>query len=335
MRLVTGATGIVGSHVLLALCREGHTVRALVRAGSDRRFVERLLGREPDGAALLARVTWCEGDVLDPVALAEAMAGVRQVVHCAALVSFDPRDAEVLLDVNVTGTAQVVNAALEAGVERLCHVSSIAALGTSPDGAPVTEVTPWAEDEQRSVYAVSKYAAELEVHRGVAEGLDAVLVNPSLIIGPGLPGRSSRTLADRLRKGTRWYPPGSTSVVDVRDVAEACVRLLHAPGGGERYLIAGEAITYQRLFGLFCAAFGRPAPTRPIRPWMLELAWRAERLRTLLFGGRPLVTRDTARTSLRQRRFDDGKLRRRLGLSLRSAEEAVRYTASLMDAFRD
>lgn len=147
MRLVTGATGIVGSHVLLALCREGHPVRALVRAGSDRRFVERLLGREPDGASLLARVTWCEGDVLDPVALAAAMDGVRQVVHCAALVSFDPRDAEALLDVNVTGTAHVVNAALEAGVERLCHVSSIAALGTARDGAPVTEDTPWIEDE--------------------------------------------------------------------------------------------------------------------------------------------------------------------------------------------
>ena len=199
MRLVTGATGIVGSHVVLALCRAGHTVRALVRAGSDRRFVERLLGREPDGTALLARVRWCEGDVLDPVSLAAAMDGVRQVVHCAALVSFDPRDDEALLEVNVTGTAHVVNAALEAGVERLCHVSSIAALGTATDGAPVTEDTPWVEDEERSVYAVSKYAAELEVHRGVAEGLDAVLVNPSLIIGPGLPGRSSRTIADRLR----------------------------------------------------------------------------------------------------------------------------------------
>lgn len=332
MRLVTGATGIVGSHVVLALCREGHRVRALVRAGSDRRFVERLLGREPDGGELLARVHWCEGDVLDPVSLAAAMDGVRQVVHCAALVSFDARDDVALLEVNVEGTAHVVNAALEAGVERLCHVSSIAALGTATDGAPVTEDTPWAEDEERSVYAVSKYAAELEVHRGVAEGLDAVLVNPSLIIGPGLPGRSSRTIADRLRKGTRWYPPGRTSVVDVRDVAEACVRLLREPGAGERYLIAGEAITYQRLFGLFCAAFGKPAPTRPIRPWMLELAWRVERLRTLLFRGRPLITRDTARTSLRQRRFDDSKLRRRLGLTLRPSEEAVRYTVSLMDA---
>lgn len=332
MRLVTGATGIVGSHVVLALCREGHRVRALVRAGSDRRFVERLLGREPDGGELLARVHWCEGDVLDPVSLAAAMDGVRQVVHCAALVSFDPRDDEALLEVNVEGTAHVVNAALEAGVERLCHVSSIAALGTATDGAPVTEDTPWAEDEERSVYAVSKYAAELEVHRGVAEGLDAVLVNPSLIIGPGLPGRSSRTIADRLRKGTRWYPPGRTSAVDVRDVAEVCVRLLREPGAGERYLIAGEAVTYQRLFGLFCAAFGKPAPTRPIRPWMLELAWRVERLRTLLFRRRPLITRDTARTSLRQRRFDDSKLRGRLGLTLRSAEEAVRYTVSLMDA---
>jgi nucleoside-diphosphate-sugar epimerase len=332
MRLVTGATGIVGSHVVLALCREGHRVRALVRAGSDRRFVERLLGREPDGGELLARVHWCEGDVLDPVSLAAAMDGVRQVVHCAALVSFDPRDDEALLEVNVEGTAHVVNAALEAGVERLCHVSSIAALGTATDGAPVTEDTPWAEDEERSVYAVSKYAAELEVHRGVAEGLDAVLVNPSLIIGPGLPGRSSRTIADRLRTGTRWYPPGRTSAVDVRDVAEVCVRLLREPGAGQRYLIAGESITYQRLFGLFCAAFGKPAPTRPIRPWMLELAWRVERLRTLLFRRRPLITRDTARTSLRQRRFDDSKLRGRLGLTLRSAEEAVRYTVSLMDA---
>ncbi len=332
MRLVTGATGIVGSHVLLALCREGHSVRALVRADSDRRFTEKLLRRERDDGALLDRVTWCEGDVLDPVSLAEAMVGVRQVVHCAALVSFDPHDARDMLEVNVTGTANVVNAALEAGVERLCHVSSIAALGTARDGEPVTERSPWAEEEERSVYAVSKYAAELEVQRGVAEGLDAVIVNPALIIGPGLPGRSSRTIADRLRKGTRWYPPGRTSVVDVRDVAGACVDLLKTPGNGERYLAAGEAISYQRLFALFCTAFGRPAPSARIRPWMLELAWRAERLRTMLFGGRPLVTKDTARTSLRMRKFDDGKLRARLGRPWRTAEEAVRYTASLMDA---
>ncbi|MBV6406107.1 MAG: NAD-dependent epimerase/dehydratase family protein [Flavobacteriales bacterium] len=332
MRLVTGATGIVGGHVVLALCRAGHTVRALARAGSDRRFTEMLLRRENDGEALLARVAWCEGDVLDPVSLAEAMAGVRQVVHCAATVSFDPRDEQDLLEVNITGTANVVNAALEAGVERLCHVSSIAALGTARNGEPVNEESPWVEEEERSAYAVSKHAAELEVQRGVAEGLDAVIVNPALIIGPGLPGRSSRTIADRLRKGTRWYPPGSTSVVDVRDVARACVDLLKTPGNGERYLAAGEAISYQRLFALFCTAFGRPAPSARIRPWMLELAWRAERLRTLLFGARPLVTRDTARTALRMRRFDDSKLRARSERPWRSAEEAVRYTVSLMDA---
>ena len=259
------------------------------------------------------------------------MEGVRQVVHAAALVSFDPRDEDDLLEVNVTGTANVVNEALAAGVERICHVSSIAALGTARDGSAVTEDTPWNEEEERSVYAVSKHAAELEVQRGVAEGLDAVVLNPALIIGPGLPGRSSRTLAERLRKGTRWYPPGSTSVVDVRDVAGACVALLHGEGGGMRYLLAGHPITYQRLFSLFSQAFDLPVPGRRIRPWMLEVAWRVERVRSLVLRSRPLVTRDTARTAVRERRFDDSRIRARLGLQPRTPAEAVSYTVSLMD----
>lgn len=331
MDLVTGGTGIVGSHALAELLQRGRSVRALVRPGTDTSIVRRVLRHyHADGDARFERITWVPGDLFDPQALRDAMDGVEHVYHAAALVSFDPRDKAALFATNITGTANVVNAALEQGVRRLCHVSSTASIGRRDDGALTDEDTPYQQTRDTSPYTISKSDAELEVQRGIAEGLDAVLVNPCVVLGPGISGRSSMTMIERLRKGSRFYPPGANAVVDARDVATAMVRMTENGPSGERHLLIGENVTYQRLFGLIATAAGHQAPRSRLRPWMLGLAWRAEALRTL-FGGRPMITRYTAATSLRPTRYNGSKAERVLGMRFRTAEEAVANAMAFPD----
>lgn len=320
----------MGAHVIDALLSQGREVRALLRKGSDASIVKRILKHyHADGAERFERIQWIEGDLFDADVLREALHGVEHVYHCAALVSFDPRDGRELHAINVTGTANVVDAALEAGVRRLCHVSSTAAIGGGMDGGSGDETKPFVQDKHSSAYAISKAQAELEVHRGIAEGLEAVMVNPCVVIGPGTAGRSSMTMIERIRKGTRFFPAGSNAVVDARDVATAMTRLITEGANGERYLLIGENLPYRKLFTLIAASAGRPAPTLLLPKWALELGWRAETLRTLL-GGRPLITPHTAGTASRARCYDGSKVERLLGMRFRHAEEAVANVASFL-----
>lgn len=331
MQLVTGATGIVGSHVLLECALRG-PVKALVRRGSDRTIVERVFRHyRSDASDLLTSIEWVETDILDMDGLNAAMRGVLQVYHTAAVVSFAPGDAKDMQRVNVTGTANVVNAALENGVRRLCHVSSTAAIGEEPAGVPRTERSPWNSDKHTSVYSQSKYAAEQEVYRGIAEGLDAVMVNPCVVIGPGQPERSSMTLMERLQKGVAFFPPGSNAVVDARDVAHCMVALIEKGQTGERFLLVGENVTYQRLFALCAHAFNHPPPSRSIRPWMLHVAWRLEALRSAISGSRPFITHATAHSALNQRSYSADKVVALLGHRFRTAEEAVVNVAAFLN----
>lgn len=330
MDFVTGGTGIVGAHVIDALLSQGREVRALLRKGSDTFIVQRILRHyHADGAERFDRIQWMEGDLFDPDALRSAMHGVEHVYHCAALVSFNPRDARALHAINATGTANVVDAALEAGVKRLCHVSSTATIGGALDGGTGDETKPFVEDRRSSPYATSKAYAELEVQRGIAEGLQAVMVNPCVVIGPGITGRSSMTMIERVSKGTRFFPSGSNAVVDARDVATAMTRLITEGATGERYLLIGENLPYRKLFTLIAASAGKPAPALLLPKWALELGWRAEALRTF-FGGRPLITRHTAGTASRLRHYDGSKTERLLDMQFRKADEAVENVADFL-----
>lgn len=321
MQLVTGGTGIVGAHLLHHLTAAGE-VRALCRPGSDVQVVERIFRHYgPDHAGRLARIHWVYGDVHDMPSLEDAMTGVHHVFHAAALVSFDPRDARRLRHINTQGTANVVNTALLCGVRRLCHVSSTATMGRRA-GSAVDESLPWTPDEHTSGYAWSKYEAELEVYRGIAEGLDAVIANPAVVIGPGAPGRSSMMLAERLRKGTHSHPPGSNGFVDARDVATGLTRLMEHGGTGERYLLVGDHSSYAELFRRYAEGFGHAAPMHALAPWMLEIAWRVEHLRSLLTGDRPLVTRYTAHSACSQRSYDTTRANG-IGITFRPLQESV------------
>lgn len=319
MILLTGGTGFLGRYLLDTLLAEGHAVRALVR--------------NPKAAGLLRhpRLEWVTGDVIDRPSLQAAMSGVRQVVHAAAVVSFWPRRYAEMRRINVEGTANVVNRALEHGVEKLVHVSSIAALGRYPGIGVINEATQWRESELNSQYAVTKYLAEREVQRAVAKGLRAILVHPSVIIGPA-PNWTTGTARfwTMVNNGLKFYNPGSTSFVSASDVARAIHLLLtHGPDRGERFLLAAENVEYRTFFQWVARSLGKPAPSIPISPFLTRLVGTLSEWKANLTGTDPLVSRETARIGSISFQYDGSLITRTLkdpGFQYSSIEETVMKT---------
>lgn len=299
--LVTGATGLVGSTILSDLLRQGRRVRALRRKGSDLSLFE----RQTAGHSELSRqVEWVEGDVTEVLSVYDALEGIKEVYHAAGLVSFLPDDRERLMAINAEGTANVVNMALERDVSRLCHISSVAALGRSESGTKIDETTVWTNSKYNSVYAISKFNAEREVWRGMEEGLQVVVLNPSIILGPGNPDTGSSLLFRAVKDGLRLYPTGATGFVDVRDVSRIAVSLTEQKRFGERFVVNSESISYRELFGMIAEAFGKRPPSLRVPNAVMRLAWRLEKIRSAVTGKPPLITRETANTSASVWKYD-------------------------------
>lgn len=301
-------------------------MRALKRPSSDMDHVHKALSHYhgTDAAEMMKAVEWVDGDLLDLGSLDDALAGVSQVYHTAALVSYSARDAQRLIDVNVEGTANLVNLALEAGIRKLCHLSSVSALGQSVRG-PATERTTWKRSQQRSIYGLSKYLAEQEIWRGAAEGLPAVVVNPSVIIGPGKPDQSSGMLMKLLTRGVAYYPPGGTGLVDVRDVSSACIELMNSASHEDRFLLNAENVPYRSLLAWAAEAFGNRPPRFALQSWMLELAWPMAAVGSVLTAKPPKITRETARNASRQLAYDATKVRKALDMDFIPVRESLAY----------
>jgi dihydroflavonol-4-reductase len=296
--LLTGATGFLGAYVLRHFLQKKYTVRATRRADSRMDLV----------ADVADQAEWVEADVTDLVALEDALCDVTHVVHCAALVSFHPRDARRLHQINAEGTANLVNLSLEAGhIERFVHVSSIAALGRDKLRPHLDERSTWVTGKHNTRYAVSKYLGEQEVWRGQVEGLTTAIVNPAMIVGSGFWAEGTARFFTQIADGLRFCPPGRTGFVDVRDVARFIGLLLESDLSEQRYVLSGENLTYRQFFDQIAAAIDVPAPAIGVTPLLAEVAWRVEWLREKLLGGTPMVTRESARTSLGQFTYGNEK----------------------------
>lgn len=261
-----------------------------------------------DHEAQLKAIEWVEGDLLDVSALDEMLTDVEEVYHCAAMVSFQPADRNKMMQTNVTGTANLVNAALRKGDIRFCHVSSIAALGRDDNGGTTTENTLWKSSKLQSNYAVSKYKSEQEVWRAVAEGLDAVIVNPSVILGPGNWKSGSSELFSLVGKGLRFYTEGITGFVDVRDVAASMIALMDGRHFGQKFIISAENLSYRQVFTWIAGQLGKKPPAIKVEPWMAEIAWRLIAFAGLFMTKKPAITKETARSSNKNRSFSSEKL---------------------------
>lgn len=295
---VTGGTGFLGAHLLHCLVDNGERVRALRRPDSNMDLV----------ASIQNKIEWIDGDVLDVVALEDAMQGVDFVFHCAAMVSFDPADRKRMMKINVEGTANVVNAALEAKIKKLLYVSSIAALGRHADKPHVNEKIQWENSPLNTAYGHSKFLAECEVWRGQEEGLQVVIVNPSIIIGAGRWDQASGRFFRQVYQGMKFYPTGVTGFVDVRDVVSAMLQLMDSDIVGERFILSGENLSYKTFLSKIAGYLGKKAPHQKATPLLAALAWRADWLRGKLSGEKPLLTSETARSSSAKVYYDNNKI---------------------------
>lgn len=330
---ITGATGFIGSYIARQYLSAGHAVSVLHRPGSGYGML----------ADVADRITWYEGDVLDIPSLETAIQADRDpgsidVIHAAAVVSFVPKDRDRMERANVEGTANVVNVCLKAGVRKLGYVSSVAALGrpllkggTSGRSVVIDENQKWEESPSNSAYAKSKYRAELEVWRGIAEGLNAVMVCPSLVFGAGNWSRSSLQLIKYVYDERPFYPAGVANYVDVLDVAESLYRLMQSDHSAARYILSAGTIPYKTLLEQIAAALGKRPPTVRIAPAVTKLLWPVEGVRAWLTGKVPLITRDTARSASLLYTMDGRKIEQVLGFQYRPLSETLKRVA---DAFR-
>ncbi len=323
---VTGGTGLVGAHLLLELLRKHIKVRALKRAESDlSKVIKTFSWYEENPEEFFSRIEWVDGDVLDHFSLEEALEGVDQVYHCAGKVSFESRDRHAMLRVNRQGTANLVNVALDKGIGKLCHVSSVSALGRSRQGETITERHFWKTSRHNSIYAQSKYAAEREVWRGIEEGLNAVIVNPSIILGPGEWSSGSTRLFSAVYKGMPFYSDGVSGYVDVRDVATIMIRLMESEISGERFVISAEDISYRDLFREIAAQLNVRPPWLKVQPWMGEIGWRI----FSLFDRSGNYTRETTRAAFKHYYYDNSKITRQLNFSFIPIRKSIAHTASI------
>lgn len=339
MIFITGCTGLVGSHLVAEIV--SHQLSA-VSFQSQSPYHIKLLCRENSDLSLLHKVLkryginelpnfieFVYGDILDYDILEEAMRGVDEVYHCAAVVSFDPSDKNSLMRVNVEGTKNMVNAALHCGVKKFCHVSSIAALGRALEGESINEESPWTHSKNNSVYSNSKHEAEMEVWRGIAEGLNATIVNPSLILGAGRWDSGSCELFNTIAKGFPFYTTGINGFVDVKDVVRAMTTLMENNKFGQRYCLNGALISYQDLFTLMANNFKVKAPYIKVGKALSEIAWRIFWLIGKLQGKKPLITKETARTATRKYSYSSEKIIKELGFRFTPIEESVKYICEI------
>lgn len=325
MILVTGGTGLLGSHLLYRLASDGIKVNALVRdlARIDR--VEKLFRyyHAENGVRFFKNIQWINGDILDIPSLEEAMKGCEYVYHCAGMVSFDRRDYFQLMKINRTGTANVVNVALSLGVKKLCHVSSTAAIGGASDGI-LTEETDWKQGPETSGYAIAKYSAEKEVWRGVEEGLDAVIVNPSVLFGGGNWNESSLTIFRTVDKGLKYYTPGKNAFVDARDVAEVMIELMQSDIKNERFLCVAQNVKFKDLIDNIAIQLGKPLPQKKAPEWAMGIICKLAWLLSKFNGKKPVITPETARTAFKSMEYDNTKVCRALNFQFRSIEDTIR-----------
>ena len=295
------------------LTTAGQPVRAIKRANS---VIPEILSENPF-------IEWRTADINEPATLANAFNGITKIYHCAAFVSLNPADKKKLYHVNIHGTSNIVNLCQEHRC-RLLHVSSVAALGEAKKGNMINEENYWEYDSKSQAYGLSKYEGEMEVWRGIAEGLEAVIINPSIILGKSTNFEGSGAIFRLIKGGFKFYTEGATGLVDVEDVAKAMILLMESDIKGERFIISSENYIYKQLFSEIAEGFKLPKPIFEAKAWMLGLAWRALKFGSLFTGNPPPITKDTAKSSLTYSYYDNEKIIAATGIEFKPLAETIK-----------
>lgn len=316
MIFVTGGSGFVGAYIIRDLILNGYAVNAIRRTTKLPDFIDK---------EILNKVNWIETDLFDPVGLLDAMQGARAVIHAAAKVSFHASDRAEMYRTNVSGTENIVNACIELNISRLVHISSVAALGRTVDAASVSENKKWENSSTNTHYAISKYKAEMEVWRGVAEGLNAVILNPGTVLGYGNWNSSSAALFKSAAREFPYFTTGVNGFVDVEDIARIVLAMLKNSINAERYIVVGENWSFRKLLEEIADSLGKKRPTIEAGPFMSAIAWRLEKIKSVFSGSKPLLTKETAKVAQSKTYFDNTKILRDLpGFQFTPLSETIR-----------
>lgn len=323
MILITGATGLVGARLLFDLSKN-ERVKALRRTSSKLDVVNRIFSSDP---GRLNNIEWVEGDVNDIYSLEDAFENVDIIYHSAALISFLPGDRNLMMKVNVEGTANMVNMALEKKIMRFCHISSVAALGRIAGSELVDENNVWKTSSENSNYAISKYGGEREVWRAIEEGLSAFIINPTIIIGPGDWNTGSSQMFSSVNKGLKFYATGSTGFVDYRDVSKCAIELMEKGVSGKRFVINGENLPYKFVFEKIAESLNKPKATIKVTPLLAELGWRAETLRSFIMRDKSMITKETARNGNMHWKYLNDKIKNEIGIEFTPIVSSIEHTS--------
>ena len=307
MIFVTGGTGLVGSHILLKLSQSNISFKALKRESSSLDVCKDVF-MYYNAELQFNQIRWVDGDVNDIPSLEEEMKNCTKVIHAAAIVSFHNDDEEIMYKINVEGTVNIVNVALDVGITKLSYISSISALGRNTTSDIIDEDCKFKISKKENNYSLSKYYSEQEVWRASQEGLDVVILNPSVILGPGDWTKGSSKIFQKIYDGLKYYTSGSTGYVDVTDVAECAIRLLESDIKNERFIINGENLKFRELFDMIAEEFNKKKATVKVTPLMKELAWRIELFRSFITGKKPLITKETANSAMKSSSYSTKKV---------------------------
>lgn len=324
MILVTGGTGLVGSHLLYELTLNNKSIKAIYRSEKKLSIVKKVFSyysKTPD--ALFNKIEWVQADLLDIPLLTDAFKDVKHVYHCAAFVSFEPNKYHVLRKTNIEGTANIVNLCLAFQVKKLCYVSSVATLGKSPTNDEIDENTLWNPEADNSLYGITKYGAEMEVWRGTQEGLDAIIVNPGVIIGPGIWKYGSGNIFKKVYNGLAYYTEGSVGYVHVFDVVKPMINLMESSIKNERFVLVAENWSYKNFIQEIASTLKVKAPTKKANLFLLSIAWRMDWLKHKLTRKRRGLSKQLANTLVSNSTYSSNKIKEYLDFQFKPLNKSI------------
>ena len=331
MILVTGGTGLLGSHLLYELAKNHDGLRATIRPSSDLTRVHKVFGyyaERTEADYLFKKIEWVTASINDIPALTSAFKDIETVYHCAALVSFDPSDEKRLRKINIEGTANVVNLCIAKNVKKLCYVSSVAAIGTGGTNLKLDETAKWNPEEDHNDYAISKYGAEIEVWRGTQEGVETVIVNPGIIIGPGFWESGSGRIFSRINKGLKYHFPKVSGFVGVKDVVKTMIQLTKSEIKNENFIVVSENLSFENVLKTTAEYMGKPKPLKQLKKWMIILGWLLQKIGSW-FGGKRQLTRDSIKSLHSKTYYNNSKIRDAIGMEFTPMDDVLEETARI------
>ncbi len=330
---ITGATGLVGSHIAYYLLTKGYAVRALRRSASSLKTTQAVFACYDNGTTLFNQIEWVDGDTTDYYSIEENLEGIDMVYHAAALISYWPREFAQMEKINVEGTANIVNACLYKGIKKLVFVSSAAALGHDVHTRVYDEKTPWKQSTFVTHYGISKYNAEREVWRGVEEGLDAVIVNPVVVLGPGDWTKGSSEIITSIDKGLKFYSNRITGFVDARDVAQATIQLMDSGIKNERFVLCAENVVWKDIFAQIANALGKKGPSikAPEGP-LVNVVILLGKIKSAITGKRPFLTADSVKNAQVDQEFSSAKIKKAIGYEFIPVADSINHAVKAYKA---